>query len=77
LFGRNFFSEDDEALEHIAHRGCECSFSRAIQGQVGWVPGQPNLVVGNPEGSKEQKAVSAVSLEGHGDRSPRLWSVMG
>ena len=35
-------------LEHVAQRGCGCLISEGIQGQVGWGPGQPDLVAGNP-----------------------------
>lgn len=31
----------------IAQRGCGCLISGGVHGQVGWDPGQPDLVVGN------------------------------
>jgi len=39
-------------LEQVALRGCRCPVPRGVQDQVGWGPGQPDLVldiaVGNP-----------------------------
>ena len=44
--------ESGEVLEYVAQRGCGCLVSGGIQGQVGWGPQQPELVidltVGNP-----------------------------
>ena len=40
--------EGSEALEQVAQQGCCCSISRGIHGQVGWGPGQSDLVVGSP-----------------------------
>ena len=40
-----------EALAQAAQRSCGCSIPGGIQSQVGWDPGQPNLVGskgGNP-----------------------------
>ena len=47
---KNFFfsSEDGEALAQAVQRNCGCPISRGIQGQVGWHPGQLDLVGGNP-----------------------------
>ena len=36
-----------EALEHVVQRGCRCPTSEEVQGQVGWDPGQPDLLIGN------------------------------
>ena len=43
---RKFFT--GEVLEQVAQRGCRCPTSGDIQGQVGWVPGQPDPVCGSP-----------------------------
>ena len=32
-------------LEQAAQRGCECPIPSSVQGQVGWNPGQPGLVL--------------------------------
>ena len=32
-------------LEQAAQRGCECPIPGDVQGQVGWGPGQPGLVL--------------------------------
>lgn len=32
-------------LEQAAQRGCGCSVSGGVQGQVGWGPGQPGLAL--------------------------------
>ena len=32
-------------LEEAAHRGCGCPIPGGVQGQVGWGPGQPALVL--------------------------------
>jgi len=34
-----------EVLEQAAQRSCGCSFPGVVQGQVGWGPGQPGLVL--------------------------------
>jgi len=31
-------------LEQVAWRDCGCPVSGGVQGQVGWGPGQPNVV---------------------------------
>ena len=47
----NFFSsqvlyqESGEVLERAAHRSCGCPVPGGVQGQVGWGPGQPGLVL--------------------------------
>ena len=43
-----FYSAGGEALAQVSQRGCGCHVSGVIQIQVGWDPGQPDLVVGNP-----------------------------
>jgi len=37
-------------LEHTAHRGCGCPVLEGVQGQIGWVPGQPGLVLNGEVG---------------------------
>ena len=32
-------------LEQAVHRGCLCPVPGGVQGQVGWGPGQPSLVL--------------------------------
>ena len=32
-------------LEQAAQRGCGCPIPGGVQGQVGWSPGQPGLVL--------------------------------
>ena len=39
--------QNSEVLAQAAHRSCGCPIPGDIQGQVGWGPGQPDLVVGN------------------------------
>jgi len=50
--GGVFYWESGEVLEQIAQRGCGCAVLGAAQGQVGWGPGQSDLVLdlvtGNP-----------------------------
>ena len=49
MLGELFYSEGAKVL---AGTGCPemfcCPISRGIQGQVGWDPGQPDLVGDNP-----------------------------
>ena len=40
-----FFTESGEVLEQAAQRGCGCPVPGGVQGQVGWGPGQPGLVL--------------------------------
>ena len=47
-----FYSEGGEALAQAAQRSCECPIPGGIQGQVGWGPGQPELVGGSPARGK-------------------------
>ena len=35
-------------MEQVAQRYSVCAILGGIQGQDGWDPGQPDLVVGNP-----------------------------
>ena len=37
--------ESGEVLERAAQRACGCSVPGGVQGQVGWGPGQPGLVL--------------------------------
>jgi len=50
--GGIFLREGDELLAQVAQGGCGCPVPRGVEGQVGWGPGQPELVldlaVGNP-----------------------------
>jgi len=42
-----FFTEKSgEVLEQAAQRGCGCPVPGGVQGQVGWSPVQPCLVLG-------------------------------
>ena len=50
-----FHSEGGDALEQVAQGGCGCPIPGGIQGQVGWGPGQPGLVVGDPAHSRGLK----------------------
>ena len=42
---RALYQESGEVLEQAALRGCGCSFPVGIQGQVGWGPVPPRLVL--------------------------------
>ena len=39
------YRESGEVLELAAQRGCGCPVPGGVQGQVGWGPGQPGLVL--------------------------------
>ena len=39
-------------LEQTARRGCGCPIPGGTQGQVGWGPGQPELVGCSPDHSR-------------------------
>jgi len=41
------FSEGDEALTQTAQSSCGCPIPGGVQGQVGWGPGQPEMLGGN------------------------------
>ena len=43
--GEVLYQESGEVLEQAAKRGCGCPIPRGVQGQVGWGPGQPGLVL--------------------------------
>jgi len=45
LSSGSVYQESSEVLERAAQRGCGCPVPGGIQGQVGWGPGQPGLVV--------------------------------
>ena len=42
------YCEGGETLERVAQGGCGCPLPGSIQGQAGWGPGQPGVVVGVP-----------------------------
>ena len=48
MLGEIFCSRGGEALEQVAQRSFGCPILGAVQGQVGWGPGQPDLVGGIP-----------------------------
>ena len=39
------YYDSGEMLEQAAQRDCGCPIPRGVQGQVGWGPGQPGLVL--------------------------------
>jgi len=39
------YYESSEVLEQVALRSCGCPVPGGVQGQVGWGPGQPGLVL--------------------------------
>ena len=39
------YYESGEVLEQAAQRGCGCPVLQGVQGQVGWGPGHPGLVL--------------------------------
>jgi len=45
------YQESGEVLERAAQRGCGCPVPGGVQGQVGWGPGQPGLVLDMAVGS--------------------------
>ena len=45
-----FFTESGEVLEQVAQRDCGCPVPGGVQGQVGWGPGQPCLVLNGEAG---------------------------
>mgnify|MGYP001855524312 CR=1 FL=1 len=55
--GEVLCEKSGEVLEQAAQRGCECSVPGGDQGQVGWGPGQTDLVsdpeVGGPACGRE------------------------
>ena len=44
-------------LAETAVRGCKCPIPDSIQGQIGWDPGQPDLVGSNPTHGGEVELV--------------------
>ena len=49
MSGELFFTRGGgEALEWAAQRSCGFPIPGGVQGQLGWGPGQPDLVAGNP-----------------------------
>ena len=53
-------------LQQAAQRGCGCPIPGGVEGQVGWGPGQPGLVlnveVGGPAFSRHEAALPGVSV---------------
>ena len=45
MLGGSSLQESGEVLEQAAQRGCGCSIPGGVQGQVGWSPGQPGIVL--------------------------------
>ena len=45
------YRESGEVLAQAAQRGCGCRISGGVQGQAGWGPGQPALVLDMEVGS--------------------------
>ena len=45
------YYESNELLGQAAQRGCGCPVPVGVQGQVGWGPGQPGLVLDMKVGS--------------------------
>ena len=43
--GEVLYYGSGEVLEQAAQRGCGCFVPRGVQGQAGWAPGQPGLVL--------------------------------
>jgi len=52
----NFHLESDEALAQVAQRSCGCPITGGTQGQVGWGPGQPELLGGSSPRGREIEA---------------------
>jgi len=50
MSGEVLYCESGEVLERAARRGCGCPVPGGVQGQVGWGPGQPDLVNGEVGG---------------------------
>ena len=46
ISGEVLYCGSGEALEQAAQGGSGCPVSGGVQGQVGWGPGQPGLVLG-------------------------------
>jgi len=45
ILGDVLHRESGEVLEQSAQRGCACPIPEDVQGQVGWGPVQPGLVL--------------------------------
>jgi len=43
--GEVLYYESGEVLEQAAQRRCGCPIPGSVQGQVGWGPGQPGVVL--------------------------------
>ena len=48
-----FYGEGAETLERVAQRCCGCSIIRSVQGQVGGLLEQPDVVEGVPAHGRE------------------------
>lgn len=52
MLGEVFHVEGGEVKEQVDWRGCWCPIPGDVRGQVGWKPGQPDLLLdlaaGNP-----------------------------
>ena len=45
MLGKVLCYESGEVLQQATQRGCGCPVPGGVQGQVGWGPGQPGLVL--------------------------------
>ena len=45
MLGEVLCYESGKVLKQAAQRGCGCPIPEGVQGQVGWGPGQPGLVL--------------------------------
>ena len=45
MLGEILYRRSDEVLAQTAQRGCRCPIPGGVQGQFGWGPGQPGLVL--------------------------------
>ena len=51
ISGEILYQESGEVLKQPAQKGCGCPVPGGIQGQVGWGPGQPGLLLDMEVGS--------------------------
>ena len=59
------YSGCGDTLEQVAQRNCGCPIPGDIQGQIGWGPGQPELVCGNPACVRGVKTRSLRAISSH------------
>jgi len=45
MSGEVLYYESGEVLAQAVQKGCGCPIPGGVQGQVGWGPGQPGLVL--------------------------------